>query len=91
MKIRYAARLKFPEQTRTTNNTTEYEALLLALRKMKALGQLAFIIKIDLKLIKEHIEKESEAKEPELVKYLTTARMMEKKTLRVSQSNTYRG
>ena len=37
--IRYAARLDFPENTHSTNNTTEYEALLLALRKMKALGQ----------------------------------------------------
>jgi ribonuclease HI len=46
----------------STNNTTEYEALLLALRKMKALGQQNFIIKTDSKVIEEHIEKESEAK-----------------------------
>jgi ribonuclease HI len=36
--IRYAARLIFTNDEHSTNNTTEYEALLLALRKMKALG-----------------------------------------------------
>jgi hypothetical protein len=36
--IRYAARLIFANNEHSTNNTTEYEALLLALRKMKALG-----------------------------------------------------
>jgi hypothetical protein len=35
--IRYAARLIFANDEHSTNNTTEYEALLLALRKMKAL------------------------------------------------------
>jgi hypothetical protein len=37
--IRYAARLVFANNEHSTNNTTEYEALLFALRKMKALGQ----------------------------------------------------
>jgi ribonuclease HI len=43
----------------STDNTTEYEALLLALRKMKALGQQTFIIRMDSKVIQEHVEKES--------------------------------
>jgi hypothetical protein len=60
--IRYAARLIFVKDEHSTNNTTEYEALLLALRKMKALGQQNFIIKTDSKVIQEHIEKESKAK-----------------------------
>jgi ribonuclease HI len=34
---RYAARLIFTNDEHSTNNTTEYEALLLSLRKMKAL------------------------------------------------------
>jgi hypothetical protein len=55
--IRYAARLVFANNEYSTNNTTEYEALLLALRKMKALGQQTFIIRTDSKVIKEHIEK----------------------------------
>ncbi|XP_072146461.1 uncharacterized protein [Setaria viridis] len=78
VKIRYTARLKFSSESRSTNNTTEYEALLLALRKMKGLGQKVFIIKIDSKVIKEHIEKENEARELDLVKYLATFRAMEK-------------
>jgi hypothetical protein len=36
--IRYAARLIFVDDVHSTNNTTKYEALLLALRKIKALG-----------------------------------------------------
>jgi ribonuclease HI len=36
--IRYVAWLIFVDDEHSTNNTTEYEALLLALRKMKALG-----------------------------------------------------
>jgi ribonuclease HI len=76
--IRYAARLIFANDEHSTNNTTEYEALLLALRKMKALGQETFIIKIDPKVIQEHIEKESEAKNPILMKYLEKVREMER-------------
>jgi ribonuclease HI len=37
--IRYASRLIFANDEHFTNNTMEYEALLLALRKMKDLGQ----------------------------------------------------
>jgi ribonuclease HI len=56
--IRYAARLIFAKEEHSTNNTMEYE------RKMKALGQQNFIIRTDSNVIKEHIEKESEAKKP---------------------------
>jgi ribonuclease HI len=40
--IRYTGRLIFADDVHSTNNTTEYEALLLSLRKMKALGQQTF-------------------------------------------------
>jgi ribonuclease HI len=76
--IRYAARLIFANNEHSTNNTTEYEALLLALRKMKDLGQQTFIIRIDSKVILEHIEKESEARNPVLMKYLGKVREMER-------------
>jgi ribonuclease HI len=76
--IRYAARLIFVNDEHSTNNTTEYEALLLALRKMKALGQQTFIIKIDSKVIQEHIEKGSEARNPVLMKYLEKVKEMER-------------
>jgi hypothetical protein len=49
--IRYAARLIFAKEEHSSNNTTEYEALLLALRKMKAPGQQNFIIRTDSKVI----------------------------------------
>jgi ribonuclease HI len=76
--IRYAAQLIFANDKHSTNNTTEYEALLLALRKMKALGQQTFIIKTDSKVIQEHIEKECEARNPVLMKYLEKVREMER-------------
>jgi ribonuclease HI len=76
--IRYAARLIFTNDEHSTNNTTEYEALLLALRKMKALGQQTFIIKTNYKAIQEHIEKESEARNPVLMKYLEKVKEMER-------------
>jgi ribonuclease HI len=76
--IRYAARIIFANDEHSTNNTMEYEALLLALRKMKALGQQTFIIKIDSKVIQEHIEKESEARNLVLMKYLEKVREMER-------------
>jgi hypothetical protein len=60
------------------NNTAEYEALLIALRKMKALGQQTFIIKTDSKVIQEHIEKESKARNLVLVKYLEKVREVER-------------
>jgi ribonuclease HI len=68
--IRYAAQLICANNEHYTNNTTKYEAILLALRKMKALGQQTFIIRTDSKVIQEHIEKESEARNPVLMKYL---------------------
>ena len=76
--IRYAARLDFADDVHSTNNTTEYEALLLSLRMMKVLGQQTIIIKTDSKVIQEHIEKESEARNPVLVRYLEKVREMEK-------------
>jgi ribonuclease HI len=76
--IRYAARLIFTKEEHSTNNTTEYEALLLALRKMKALGQQNFITRTDSKVIQDHVEKDSEAKNPVLMKYLEKVREMER-------------
>jgi ribonuclease HI len=77
--IRYAARLIFANDEHSTNNTTKYEAILLALRKMKALSQQTFIIKTDFKVIQEHIENESEARNLFLMKYLEKVREMERR------------
>jgi hypothetical protein len=55
--IRYAAQLIFTNNEHSTNNTTEYKSLLLALRKMKALGQQTFVIRTDSKLFRNILKK----------------------------------
>ena len=45
---------------------------------MKALGHQNCIVKTDSKVIADHIEKESEARKPELIQYLEAVRAMEK-------------
>jgi len=77
-KTRYAARLSFGNIESSTNNTTEYEALLLGLRKMNALGHQNFIVRTNSKVVRDHIEKDSEARKPELIEYLDAVRAMEK-------------
>ena len=77
-KTRYAARLSFGNVESSTNNSTEYEALLPGLRKMKALGHQNFIVRTDSKVVRDHIEKDSEARKPELIEYLDAVRVMEK-------------
>jgi hypothetical protein len=45
---------------------------------VRALGASNFLVKCDAKVIKDHVEKESEAMELELVKYLAEVRKMER-------------
>nr|AAX96424.1 retrotransposon protein, putative, Ty3-gypsy sub-class [Oryza sativa Japonica Group] len=72
--IRYAARLQFD----TTNNAAEYEAVLLGLRKAKALGVRRLLIRTDSKLVAGHVDKSFEAKEEGMKRYLEAIRSMEK-------------
>ena len=72
--MRYAARLKF----QCTNNIAEYEAVLLGLRKARAMGIQSLIIKIDSQVVAGHIEKDYKARDPELAKYLQFLREQEK-------------
>ncbi len=72
--IRYAARLQFD----TTNNAAEYEAILLGLRKAKALGIRRLLIRTDSKLVVGHVDKSFEAKEEGMKRYLEAVRSMEK-------------
>jgi hypothetical protein len=52
VKHRYAARLSFAlESDRCTNNIAEYEAVILGLRKLQALGVTTCIIKTDSKVV----------------------------------------
>jgi ribonuclease HI len=78
VKLSYAAHLNFPKLDPSTNNTTEYEALLLGLCKMKALGHPNFTVKSNSKVFTDHIGKESEAQRPEMIQYLEAVRAMEK-------------
>jgi ribonuclease HI len=66
IKTYYAAILKF----NCTNNIEEYEALLLGLRKLKAMGIRREILKSDSQVITGHIDKSSKARDPKLEKYL---------------------
>lgn len=72
--IQYATRLQFD----ITNNATEYEAILLGLRKAKAMGIRRLLIRTDSKLVAGHIDKSFEAKEEGMKRYLEAVRSMEK-------------
>jgi hypothetical protein len=64
----YAARLDFS----CTNNIAEYEALLLGLRNLKAMGIKRAILKTDSQVIFGHVDKSSKTRDPKLEKYLDT-------------------
>jgi ribonuclease HI len=53
-----------------TNNIAEYEALLLGLRKLKAMGIRRAILKTDSQVISGHVDKSCKARDPKLEKYL---------------------
>jgi hypothetical protein len=69
----YAARLDFS----CTNNIAEYEALLLGLQKLKAMGIRRAILKTDSQVISGHVDKSSKARDPKFEKYLDTVRRLE--------------
>ena len=62
----YAIKLDFS----CTNNIVEYEALLLGLQKLKAMGIRRAILKTDSQVISGHVDKSSKARDPKLEKYL---------------------
>ena len=72
--MRYAARLEF----QCTNNIAEYEAVLLGLKKARAIGIQRLIIKTDSQVMAGHIEKDYKARDPKVVKYLKFLREQEK-------------
>jgi ribonuclease HI len=83
----YAARLEF----NCTNNIAEYEALLLGLRKLKAMGIRRATLKSDSQVITSHIDKRSKARDPKLEKYLDIVRRMEASFEGFSVKNIPRG
>jgi ribonuclease HI len=74
-----------------TNNIPEYEALLLGLRKLKAMGIRRAILKTDSQVISSHVDKSSKARDPKLEKYLDTVRRLEASFEGFSVKNIPRG
>jgi ribonuclease HI len=75
IKLRYALWL---DCDNCTNNMAEYEGLLLALRKVRAVGARRLVILTDSELVDGHIRKTYKAKKPDMMKYLQAERSMEK-------------
>jgi hypothetical protein len=66
------------ESDRCTNNIAEYEAVILGLRKLRALGVTTCIVKTDSKVVAGEVKKEYSAKDPALMQYLTAIRSLER-------------
>jgi ribonuclease HI len=79
VKHRYAARISFAlESDRCTNNVADYEAVILGLCKLRALGVTTCIIKTDSNVVAGQVEKEYSAKDPALMQYLTAVHSLER-------------
>jgi ribonuclease HI len=65
------------ETDKCSNNIDEYEAVLLGLHKLRAMGVQNCILKIDSKVIACQIEKECMARDATLEKYLAIDKRME--------------
>jgi ribonuclease HI len=83
----YAVKLDFS----CTNNIAEYEALLLELRKLKAMCIRRAILKTDSQVISGHVDKSSKARDLKLEKYLDTVRRLEASFEGFSVKNIPRG
>jgi ribonuclease HI len=87
VKTCYAVKLDFS----CTNNIAEYEALLLGLRKLRAMGIRRAILKTDSQVIAGHVDKSSKARDPKLEKYLDAVRRLEASFEGFSVKNIPRG
>jgi ribonuclease HI len=77
IKLRYATCLQFTKEIdKCINNITKYEAVLLGLRKLQAMGVQSCILKTDSRVIAEQIEKECIARDAMLERYLALIRRM---------------
>jgi ribonuclease HI len=75
IKLQYALQLKCDN---CTNKMAEYEGLLLALRKARAVGARRLVILTDSELVAGHIGKTYKAKKPDMMKYLQAVHSMQK-------------
>jgi ribonuclease HI len=83
----YAVRLDFS----CKNNIVEYKALLLGLRKLKAMGIRRAVLKTDSQVISGHIDKSCKTRDSKLEKYLDTVRRLEASFEGFSVKNIPRG
>jgi ribonuclease HI len=74
-----------------TNNIAEYEALLLGLQKLRAIGIRRAILRTDSQVIVGHVDKSSKARDPKLEKYLDAVRRLEASFEGFSVKNIPRG
>jgi ribonuclease HI len=65
------------EADKCSNNIAEYEAVLLDLLKLRAMGVQYCMLKTDAKVIASHVEKECMARDETLERYLATIQRME--------------
>jgi ribonuclease HI len=65
------------ETDKCTNNIAEYEAILLGLRKLWAIGVQTCVLRADSMVVSGHTKKECIAREPTLEKYLALVWRME--------------
>jgi ribonuclease HI len=83
----YAVKLDFS----CTNNIAEYEALLLGLQKLKAMGIRRAVLKTDSQVISGHVDKSCKARDLKLEKFLDTVRRLEASFEGFSVKNIPRG
>jgi ribonuclease HI len=74
-RFRHAIHLNF----RATNNIAKYEGLPSGLRAAVALGVKRLIVKGDSELVANQVHKDYKCSNPELAKYLTDVRKLERK------------
>jgi ribonuclease HI len=78
IKLRYVARLQFNnEAEKCTNTMVEYKAILLELRKIRAIKVQRCTLHMNSKVLAGQIKKECIAREPTLERYLALIRRME--------------
>jgi ribonuclease HI len=73
IKTSYATRLDF----QCTNNIAKYNAVLMGLRKLKAVGVRRKILKSDSQVITRHVDKSNKSRDSKLEKYVVIVRRTE--------------
>jgi ribonuclease HI len=78
IKLHYTTRLQFTgNANECTNNIVVYEAILLGLSKLRAIGIQTSVLRTDAKVVSEQIEKECIEREPTLENYVALVCRME--------------